>query len=237
MDKARQRMQETPQERETRSAGSFPSFERQLPSLVSRLNFPLVDSLTSYLGFYNPFSHTVEPKTEAVWLLDNTAYRPVHFYPHKPQPWQAEFVVAYFLRNSGKDISKVVAEIADKIGLGQGGDAKIKEDGENMIRERVQPFLDSIRPARMVDVKFPGGEVQRLGPGGRNAISSQLVAIKGEHKDGEKAEVTAIPEEVSTHGPMIVDFAEPEGWAVISGTLFALLSCTSTFADIQYLRY
>jgi len=146
-------------------------------------------------------------------------------------------VVAYFLRNSGKDISKVVAEIADKIGLGQGGDAKIKEDGENMIRERVQPFLDSIRPARMVDVKFPGGEVQRLGPGGRNAISSQLVAIKGEHNDGEKAEVTAIPEEVSTHGPMIVDFAEPEGWAVISGTLFALLSCTSTFADIQYLRY
>ncbi|KAI9875417.1 MAG: hypothetical protein M1830_008511 [Pleopsidium flavum] len=216
MDKARQKMQETHQDRETRSAGSFPSFESQLPTLVSRLNFPVVDAVTSYLGLHNPFSHTVEPETEAVWLLDNTAYRPVHVYPHKPQPWQAEFVVAYFLRNSGRDISKVVADIADKIGLDQEGDAKVKEDGESRIRERIQPFLDSIRPARMVDVKFLSGDVTRLGPGGRNGISSQLVTVKGEHKDGVKAEVTAIPEEVSTHGSMIVDFAEPEGWAVIS---------------------
>ena len=233
MDQVRQQMQESHQERETRSAGAFPSFERHLPAMISRREYSLVDSLTSYLGLRNPFSQAVNPNTDTVWLLDSTAYRPVHVYPHRPQPWQAEFVVAYFQRNTGKDISKFVADIADKIGLSQSSDGRVREDAERTIRERLQPFLDAIKPARTVHVELPGGQVQRLGPGGRNATSSQTIGVPGQHKDGEKAEVTAIPEVVSALGPMVVDFAEPEGWAIISGNNLLLL----LFLYLTKLRY
>lgn len=222
MDQIRQQMQETSEERETRSAGNFPSVERMLPILKSRHNYSFVDSVTSYLGLRNPFARMVQAETEVVWPFDNTAYRTVGSEPDKPQPWQAEFVVAYFLKNSGWDASEVVAQIADKIGV-----TKINDDGErkcaeSTIRERIQPFLDAIRPARMVDIEYPSGEVQRLGPAGRNGVSSQIVQIPGEHADGESTEVTALPKGVSSVGPMAIHFAEPSGWAVISGTPFPL---------------
>ncbi len=218
MDKARQVLQETPQERETRSAGAFPLIERQLPALISRRNYPLVDTLTSYLGLHNPFSQPINPKTETVWLLDNTAYRPSSLNPFRTQPWHAEFVVAYFLRNSGRDITSIVADIADKVGLSQNSDGKVREDGERTIRERLQPFLDGIRPARTVSVKFPGGnQVRKLGPSGRNGLSSQVVPVPGEYRDGQRAEIQAVPEGVGSLGGMTTYFAEPEGWAVISG--------------------
>lgn len=217
MDHVRQQMQETHQERETRSVGGFNSVEHQLPKLVSRRDYSLVDSLTSNLGLHNPFSRVVDPKVEAVWLLDNTAYRPVHVYPHRPQPWQAEFVAAYFLKNSGRDISKVVADIAEKVGLSKGGGGTSERDGENTIRERLQPFVDAIRPARMVDIQFPGEEIQRLGPGGRDGISSQIQLVPGEHNEGEEVEVASSPAQASTLGAMTTNFAEPEGWTIISG--------------------
>ena len=217
MLRVRQQLQETHQERETRSVGGFRSVERQLPKLGSRRGCCLVDSLSSYLGLRNPFARVVNPKVEAVWLLDSTAYRPVHVYPHGFQPWQAEFVVAYFLRNSGRHISKVVADIAEKIGLHRDSCGMSKEEAENTIRKRVQPFVDLIRPARMVDVKVPDGDLRRLGPGGRNAISSQIVLVPGEHKDGEEVEIMSVPEQACTQGAMTLNFAEPEGWTIISG--------------------
>lgn len=211
-------MQETHQERETRSVGGFHSVERQLPKLVSRRDYSLVDSLSSYLGLHNPFSRVVDPNVETVWLLDSTAYHPVHGNPHDSKSWQAEFVVAYFLKNSGRNISEVVADIAEQVGLSQDGAGTSKEDVEVTIRERIQPFVDVIKPARMVDVEFPNGEIQRLGPGGRNAISSQMLQVPGEYKGGEEIEITSSPEQASIHGAMTMNFAEPEGWTIISGT-------------------
>jgi hypothetical protein len=218
MDRVRQQLQETHQERETRSVGGFRSVESQLPKLISRRNYSLVDSLSSCLGLHNPFSYVVEPKTETVWLLDNTAYRTVHVDPNKPRPWQAEFVVAYFLKNSGRDISKVVADICEKVGFGKNGDGTSRGDADRTIRSRIQPFVDAIRPARMVDIKFPDGKVRRLGPGGRDAISSQILQVPGKHRDGEEVEVASSPEEVSAHGTMTMNFVELEGWTIISGT-------------------
>ena len=213
---ARQDFQETSEEHDAREQGGFPNVERDLPQHIgSRLNIPYVDNLTSFLGTNNPLAQPVDPATHVVWLLDNTAYRPLHRDTNKPGPWQAEFVAAYFARNSGKDVSKWVANIAEKIGLGQHGENKA--EGEATIAHRLQPFVDTIRPSCFLHVSFPNGEVEKLGPGGRDAISSQIIGTMGQHNDGEKMQVTAIPPEVAPHGPMLIHFAEVEGWAVISG--------------------
>ena len=217
MDKTRQMMEETSGDRETRKQGDFHKVEKGLPKHIgSRLNIPMFDKVSSILGGHNPLAKNVDPKTEEVWLLDNTAYRPVHFYPHAPQPFQAQFVAAYFKKNTGADVSKAVAEIADKIGLGK-DDGVNKASVEETIAERLLPFVQTIAPARYVDVKFPNGTVHKLGPGGRSAVSDQLVVAMEEHKDGESASIPAIPAEVCPYGPMLTHFAEPEGWAVISG--------------------
>lgn len=215
MELTRQKMQETRLERASRSLARFPSFESALPKVGSRLNIPFKDQFFSYLGRRNPLAAPARPSTESVWLLDNTAYRPQHPYPHAEQPWQAEFTAAYFARNSGKDVSKWVADIADKAGLSQMG--LPEGEGERIIAERLQPFVDTIRPGKYVDVVIPGGRGKRLGPGARNAISSQVVGALGEHEEGHIMETKAEPEELTPHGEMLTHFAGPEGWAVISG--------------------
>ena len=217
MDKARQVMEETSGDRETRKDGNFAKVEGGLPKHIgSRGNIPMLDNVSSLLGKRNPLAKDVDPATEEVWLLDNTAYRPVHIYPHAPQPFQAEFVAAYFKKNTGIDVSKAVADIADKIGLG-------KDDGvdvpaaEKIIAERLLPFVQTIAPARSVNVKFPSNTVHKLGPGGRSAVSEHLVVAIGDHKNGESASIPAVPPDVCPYGPMLTHFADPEGWAVISG--------------------
>jgi hypothetical protein len=219
IDKARQEMEETSQERETRSAGGFRQTEKNLPTdLGSRRNIPLVDNVTSYFGGFNRLAKKIDSTEEIVWLLDNTAYRPVHVYPHKPQPWQAEFVVAFFKKHVSKDLTSAVADIAGKLGLGP------EDKGLMTIENRLQPFVRTIAPARFVEVKFRSGEIQKLGPGGRSAVSQELLLNLGEHNDGDTISISAAPPEASPHGPMITNFAEPEGWLVISGTLHVILS-------------
>ena len=225
MDKLRQEMEETPLERETRTAGHFAEIEEALPhAMTSRADIPLLDNLSSYLGTHNPLARPATAAENAVWLLDNTAYHPTHhhLHPHEqdaayPPPWQAEYVAAYFKRSSGKNASGIVADIADKIGLGAKGESK--EEGEKTIATRLQPFLQTIQPARSVDVKLPGGEVKRLGPGGREAISSQIVHGLGELKDGETMQVEAVEKAVAPHGSMNTYVAGPEGWMVVSGKM------------------
>lgn len=215
MDKGRQVMEETGGDRETRKAGGFRQEEKGLPKDIgSRFNIPMFERVTSLLGSRNPMAKEVDPKTEEVWLLDNTAYRPVHVYPHKPQPFQVNVIAAYFKKNTGTDLTKVVAEIAKKIDLG--GDGLEKTKAEKTIGERLLPFVQTIAPARTVDVKFPNGTTHKLGPGGRSAVSEQLIVAIEDHKDGERVSVDAVPEGVTPHGPLLTHFAEPEGWAVIS---------------------
>jgi len=214
-DKARQVMEETGLDREGRKEGGFAQVEQDLPHHIgSRFNIPMIDNITSLLGGHNPLAKDVDPKTECVWLLDNHAYRPVHVYPHAPQPFQAEFVAAYFRKNTGKDVSKAVANIADTIGLGK-GDGLDRAESERTIAQRLQPFVDTIAPARSVEVKFPNCTIHKLGPGGRSAVSEQLIVAIQEYKDGENATIPAI-KDVTPYGPMLTHFAEPEGWLVVS---------------------
>ena len=132
------------------------------------------------------------PRKHTIWLLDNTAYRPIHPYPHDPQPWQAEFVACFFSTDR-KDVGKFVANIADQIGLNgnAGGDTKILE----RIAERIQPFINGIAPARTVVVRIPRATGQPsfrvLGPSNANGISNQIVLTGGgEQADGTTIEIT-----------------------------------------------
>ncbi|KAL8796448.1 MAG: hypothetical protein Q9182_007367 [Xanthomendoza sp. 2 TL-2023] len=214
-DRARQLLEETRGDKKTRKTEKFPSIERTLPSLGSPVSIPWTQNISSYLGSNNPLAGPVDPATESVWLFDNTAYRPIHPYPHRLQPWQADFHAAFFKKGTGKDVSTAVADIADKVGLKEGSGEE-RERGERTIAERLQPFVDVVAPARWVEVKLPGGKVQRLGPGGRSATSQQIVSFEVEHANGATVETDALKEELTPHGPMTTTFAEPEGWMVIS---------------------
>lgn len=209
-------MEESHAERETRSAGDFYMIEKQLPKHIgSRWNIAFLDNMGSFLSSLNPLAKAVDPEKEEVWLLDNTAYRPVHIYPHQPQPFQAHFTAAYFKKYTGKDWSKSVASIADTLGL---ADGEGRAQAEKTIAHRLKPFVETIAPARFVDIKLPNGTVEKLGPGPRSAVSQQIIIAIQAHKDGESAEISTIPSEVTPHGPMLTHFAEPEGWLIVSGT-------------------
>ena len=208
-------MQEKPTEHETRSEGQFGKTEQGLPRRDSSpWNISVSDNLSSYLGRRNPLAREVDPKTEAVWLFDNVAYRPIHPYPHRPQPHQAEIIAAYFQKNTGKDVSKAVADIAEKIGLQRDGAGEAET--EKRIAERLQPFTDAIAPARSVPIQLPNGRKARLGPGGRSAVSEEVIVNLPSLKDGETVQIETIPSSVCVHGSMTTYFTEPEGWLVIS---------------------
>ena len=223
-------MEETALDRETCSAGDFEKAENALPKQIgSRSNIPLMDNISSYLGASNPLAKKVNPNVEEVWLLDNTAYRPVHIYPHRSQPYQAHFVAAYFKKNTGKDWSKAVANIADLIGINKQGDDRAET--EKTIAHRLLPFVQTIAPARSVDVNFPDGNIHKLGPGGRSAVSDQTMVFSGKHEDGESVSIPAVPADVTPHGPMLTHFAAPEGWLVVSGTDIKLSNQTCLRAE------
>lgn len=198
---ARQKLQETEQERTQRVSSGFPDFEKDMPSLKDRFNYDLKDSLTSYLGSRNPFYRNVDPAKDYVWLLDNTAYQ------NRVGRWKAEFVAAYFVKNSGKDLSNVVAWISDKLGLAK------DDKAEATIARRVQPLLDAILPAHAVTLDLQGIHV-RLGPSGRDGISSDELAIPGhDYRDGQTMTSSAVHADAT---PLATTFATPRGWAVIS---------------------
>ena len=215
MAKVRQIREETPLERKTRSNGNFGTCERRLPVIASRFDIPFFDGITSYLtffGFRNPFASGARLPKDEVWLFDNYAYQPVNGSANGLQTWQAEFPVAYFKKNTGKDLTRLVASVADNIGLGRND-----EEAEKTIAQRLQPFADAIAPARHLKITLPTGFVQKLGPSGPSGISNQLVADLGRYKDGDTAVSSAIPPELAPYGGMKTFFTAPEGWAVISG--------------------
>ena len=208
-------MQEDAPERQTRKTGDFKGAESDMHcKLGSPFDVPIVDNISSYLGKSNPLAREIDPKTEVVWLLDNTAYRPVHVYAHKEQPFQAEYVAAYFQKNTGKDTSEAVADIAEKLGL-KGKGIK-EEETERRIAERLQPFVDTVAPARWVNIQFSDGRKEKLGPGARSAVSERTIVALNEHKDRETMEVRTVPPEILPHGAMTTHFAAPEGWLVVS---------------------
>ncbi|KAL1651520.1 hypothetical protein SLS61_005472 [Didymella pomorum] len=198
---ARQRFQESEEDRITRSAGHFKEFEADMPRLANRFQFSLKDNLSSYLGRSNPFYSEANDETDYVWLLDNTAYQ------NRLGRWKAEFVAAYFVRHSGKDLSEVVAWVSEKIGLAD------DEEAKKTIAHRLEPFLDAILPAHACNIDLQGMKV-RLGPSGRDGISTDELAIPGsDYKDGQTITSKAIG---ATATPLKTTFAKTNGWAVLS---------------------
>ncbi|KAF1844315.1 uncharacterized protein K460DRAFT_379282 [Cucurbitaria berberidis CBS 394.84] len=199
--RTRQYFQESEEDRITRTYAKFPEFEADMPKLVNRFQFSFKDNITSYLGRNNPFYQNVNPETDYVWLLDTTAFQ------NRLGRWKAEFVAAYFVQNSGKDVSEVVAWVSEKIGLADDEEAKAT------IAKRIQPFADSILPAHAVEIDLFGMNV-RLGPSGRDGISSDELAVPGtDYKDGEVVTSKAINADAT---PFNITFAKPKGWAVLS---------------------
>lgn len=166
----------------------------------------LTDKLLSTLGTKNPLSHPISAH-DTLWLFDNTAYR-----TKDSTQWQAEFVASVLDQNTGLEVTAVVADIAEKLGLGKGNKA------EATIRHRLMPFMQSLLPGRVAEVKFDGQTDLKLGPGGVNAISSDIKAIPA-HSDGDIVTSSAVvPQGTDGILQMKTVYAEPTGWGVISGT-------------------
>jgi hypothetical protein len=172
-----------------------PAIERR-PSIAARL-----------LSYLNPHIPAPDPITvnDEVWLFDNTAYR---FADNK---WRAEFVTAEFDQKTGQEVSSAVATVADKIGLAKGDAA------EATIKERLMPFVQAVLPGRIVRTDFGGRKELKLGPGGRNGISSDIRGLP-ESRNGEiVSSVAKVPTGTTGILKMNTVFAEPEGWGLISG--------------------
>lgn len=196
-------------ENKTRQQGKFSDVEADLPDIKlaegSDHRPSLKTDVLSYLGSWNPLPQDIT-ENDQVWLLDNTAYR-----SESTGQWQAEFVAAVFDQNTGVEISKAVANIAEKLGIGHGDAA------EATIQERLMPFVQSILPGRRVKITFDQTQEINLGPGGRNAISSDTKVIP-EHSDGAiVSSVAQVPQGANGVLKMQTVYAEPDGWGVISG--------------------
>ncbi|KAI9728376.1 MAG: hypothetical protein M1828_003776 [Chrysothrix sp. TS-e1954] len=170
--------------------------------------------------------------TDLIWLLDNTAY-----ISDDTQQWTAEFIAAYFAKNTGEEVSKAVAEISQKLGAAK------DEQTRKLIEKRVQPFFNLILPGRSCSIthgeatKKVGAsnatsvdqadlpEVEEgdhtsaspvnLGPSNASGISTNHITISGpNHDDGNVMTSTASPP--LTCVPSRTTFARATGWAVIS---------------------
>lgn len=200
------------------------------PHKLAADKFPVpseVGDLLSYLGRYNPFPQQIIG-SDAVWMFDNVAYR------SPTGKWEAEFVVAVLAQDPSSKVAGVVAEVAQMAGL-----SKDAEETATIAR-RITPFLMDPRPGRLVNASFGSGTGLKLGPGGRNGISSDVRRLPG-GKDGEVVATAAqVPSGVNGVLEMKTFYAEPEGWAVISGKqLLAdvgvlLLACTNRVALCRY---
>jgi len=83
-------------------------------------------------------------------------------------------------------------------------------------------FMQNILPGRKVHVTFGQKDELTLGPGGRHAISSDIETLPVDFNDGDIVPSFAlVPEGANGVLHMNTSFAEPGGWAVISGMLSA----------------
>ncbi|KAH8816683.1 hypothetical protein F5884DRAFT_776984 [Xylogone sp. PMI_703] len=193
-------------EERMRKERGFHETESELPNI--RIAAPdhrptLTDRILSLLGKRNPLTHPISAD-DTLWLLDNTAYKDTS------GQWRGEFVAAVFDQSTGVEVSTVVADIAEKVGLGK-GDAQ-----EATIRQRLMPFMQSILPGRVTTVDFNKEIKLKLGPGGTNAISSDIKVIP-RHNNGEIITSKAVvPKGTNGILEMKTVYAEPTGWGVIS---------------------
>lgn len=170
----------------------------------------MLDNIRHKIGLGNTDPTPLRAGQE-VWLLDNTAFRD----PADRARWTAEFVGAYFTRDSARDVAGVVADIAEKLGLaGDGADP----EAEQRIAERVAPFLNMILAAKMVDIRFAEAGTLTLGPSNTGGVSVDEMVLPGSgYVDGQVVKSEAVLAAAGGHSHMRTAFADPEGWGVISG--------------------
>ncbi|EME40213.1 hypothetical protein DOTSEDRAFT_138108 [Dothistroma septosporum NZE10] len=199
-----------------------------MPDLFDR--FPVV--------FPGTRAEPIDPALHTVWLLDNTAFRTPQPGDQRPdlaelissrhakperigedgQPhsvrggsgWEVEFVACYFVKNSGRDISKVVGGIAHELQISDDDIATKKR-----IAERVQPFVDTILPKRTVRIAVDGKEIQTLGPSGYSGISSNLHQLHFQ-PSSQPFQSNALNLPPPFGLPATTIAAEEGGWGVIS---------------------
>jgi len=81
------------------------------------------------------------------------------------------------------------------------------------------PFMQSILPRRVVNVDFAERTPLKLGPGGRNGISSDTRPLPNYNGGDVVPTIARVPQGANGILQMRTTFAEPEGWAVISGKM------------------
>lgn len=201
-----------------------------LPDLLDR--FPLV------LPWEKP--KPVDPALHNVWILNNTAFRtpaPGDNRPElaeqqdqnatkprlvsepgqttqEPSPnsaaWEVEFVAAYFIKGSGKDLSRVAGDLIKQLHVDENDIATKKR-----IATRLEPFIDSVLPLRTLRINIDGKEEQTLGPSSYSGISSGLIPL---HfiPSSSQIQSSAINLPPPFGLPSTTVFAEESGWGVIS---------------------
>lgn len=201
-----------------------------LPDLFDR--FPIV------LPWEKP--KPVDPALHNVWILDNTAFRTPAPGDHRPglakpqnhdvtkpklisepgqttqsvQPssasWEVEFVAAYFIKNSGKNLASATAALIKQLNVDDSDEATKKR-----IAARLQPFIDSVLPKRTLRITIDGQEEQTLGPSSYSGISSGLHQLHFT-PSGPSIQSNALTLPPPFGMPSSTVIAEEVGWAVIS---------------------
>ncbi|KAK4669097.1 uncharacterized protein QC763_200030 [Podospora pseudopauciseta] len=212
-------------EKRTRSECGFDDVESSLAPFgvsASQTHQRNLTKILSYLGSRNPFPAQIG-KDDIVWLLDNVAFRAQN------GNWHAEFVAAAFDHQASPKLVDLVGDIASRVGLSKG------DKEEATIEKRIAPFVMEVLPGRQVNLKFDNATDIRLGPGGRNGISSDVRKVT----DGQEGAVTVskavVPQGVTGMLEMKTVYAEPEGWAVISD-VDDTIKVTQTSSPVGILR-
>lgn len=168
-------------------------------------------NVLSYLGKKNPLPQTVT-KNDTVWLLDNTAYR-----NQTTGKWEAEYVAAVFSQDASCVIADAVSVVAKQLGLEKG------DPDYPTIEERIKMFTQDIKPGTAVKAVHRESFPLKLGPGGRNGISTDIMSLPDHEGDDLVIPTVAkVPKGAEGILEMRTFFADAEGWAVISGKSPAL---------------
>ncbi|KAI1453142.1 hypothetical protein F4805DRAFT_470292 [Annulohypoxylon moriforme] len=211
----------------TRKERRFDETEHDLPNFSpfssSSTTIDKAYDLLSYLGKNNPFPRSVTDE-DTVWLLDNTAYR-----NEGTGRWEAEFVSAAFSQHSSCAVVDAVKAVAQKIELDE------KDPNYPAIEERVRPFLQDIKPGTEVKALHRGSTPLKLGPGGRNGISSDIKGLPTKEGGELAATFAQVPKGANGVLEMKTFYAEPEGWGVISD-IDDTIKVTQTSDPIGILR-
>ncbi|KAI1916354.1 hypothetical protein LOZ66_003163 [Ophidiomyces ophidiicola] len=212
-----------PSEGKSRPSGTFRRVESQLSvhSIPSQKSFLIswTEYFASFLGWANPQAKPADPGDHTVWLFDNTAFQTgTRLRLGSQELWVVEVVAAVFEKNSREDLGKVIALVADLIGLdGQTGHDPIVR---KRMAERLQPFVSEVAPARYINLEVPLTATNlhkyKLNPSNQHGIISHAININSNVPilDGTSLQprLGNWPDLVT----MNTTFAAPGGWLVIS---------------------